>query len=369
MSKETKLGLLISLGVILGFAMIISIHLSRTDEHAAQDPSKSETQPGDQVADAGDAIDEEAANGDGQADSDPVTVTTVAEAGEIGSGDDVNRAVIRFTGDGSSEDETTVALNDETNTTVDPPPVHNGESTEPAGTVTHTVAKGDSLGKISQQYYGTSRKVNLILAANPGVKPTTLKIGAALKIPSAPASVTPEPTPVPTPVPANNTTGAVTHTVAKGDNLGTISQKYYGTSRKVDKIVAANPGVNPNALRIGASLKIPVDPASATPPTIIRTPARPTSPTPPTNVTTDTRIALDEVRRRVDALPVRGTHTVVDGDTLSSISNKYYGTPSKVRAIQAVNPGVNPNTLKVGQVIKLPSLGTEVASVDGPVLQ
>jgi len=357
-SKETKLGLLISLGVILAFAMIISIHLSRSDEHAAQDPSKSETQPGDQVADAGDAIDEEAAHGDRRADSDPVAEDLAS--GDAAAGDEANRAVLRFTSD-DSEDKTEVALNDEAKAVVDPPPVNNGGgSTETSGGVTHTVAAGDNLGKISQKYYGTSRKVQLIVAANPGIKPTSLKVGSTLKIPDVPALVTPTPAPVPTPGPANNTTGTVTHVVAKGDNLGTISQKYYGTARKVDKIVAANPGVNPNALRIGATLKIPVESAPAAPPTMIRTPAGPTAP--PT-ISAETRLALEEVRRRVDALPARGTHIVVQGDTLSSISNKYYGTPAKAKVIEAANPGVNPNALPIGKVLKIPSLTTDVASV------
>ncbi len=51
------------------------------------------------------------------------------------------------------------------------------------------------------------------------------------------------------------------------------------------------------------------------------------------------------------------THTVSSGDTLSSISQKYYGEPTKWRIILDTNPNLeNPHSLKIGQEIKIPPL-------------
>ncbi len=55
----------------------------------------------------------------------------------------------------------------------------------PADGRTHTVASGDTLGKISRQYYGTTERWKEILEANKETikNPTSLTIGAKLKIP------------------------------------------------------------------------------------------------------------------------------------------------------------------------------------------
>jgi 5'-nucleotidase len=48
-----------------------------------------------------------------------------------------------------------------------------------------------------------------------------------------------------------------THTVARGETLGGISQKYYGTTKKWSKIADANGNLDPRKLRIGMKLIIP----------------------------------------------------------------------------------------------------------------
>ncbi|MGC6424988.1 MAG: LysM peptidoglycan-binding domain-containing protein [Lentimonas sp.] len=57
-----------------------------------------------------------------------------------------------------------------------------------------------------------------------------------------------------------------------------------------------------------------------------------------------------------DPARVPRTHTVQPGDTLSTISSRYYGTPSRWNDIfQANRDGLrNENALKVGQVIRIP---------------
>ena len=64
------------------------------------------------------------------------------------------------------------------------------------------------------------------------------------------------------------------------------------------------------------------------------------------------------VSPRIDPEPVKAsstTYTVASGDTLGGIAKKTYGKETAWTAIQAANPGVNPNNLKVGTVLQLPA--------------
>lgn len=49
-----------------------------------------------------------------------------------------------------------------------------------------------------------------------------------------------------------------------------------------------------------------------------------------------------------------GKYTVQKGDTLWKIAQQTYGSGKKYKDIVAANPGVDPNRIKVGQVISLP---------------
>ena len=50
---------------------------------------------------------------------------------------------------------------------------------------------------------------------------------------------------------------ACTHAVVAGDTLGEISAAKLGTAKRWREIMAANPGLKPNGLRIGSALKLP----------------------------------------------------------------------------------------------------------------
>ena len=61
-------------------------------------------------------------------------------------------------------------------------------------------------------------------------------------------------------------------------------------------------------------------------------------------------------RRRPAGTPAR-IHSVVSGDNLSAIAQRYYGDASKWRQIYAANVGVigpNENLLRVGQQLVIP---------------
>ena len=50
-----------------------------------------------------------------------------------------------------------------------------------------------------------------------------------------------------------------------------------------------------------------------------------------------------------------GTYTIARGDTLGEIATRLYGDATRWRVIARANPGLDPNRLLIGQVIKLPA--------------
>lgn len=96
-------------------------------------------------------------------------------------------------------------------------------------------------------------------AATSALTPFHTPLPSATLTPPGPGNPIPLPSPTPTPR---------THTVARGETLGVIAFRYGVT---VEALLAANPGINANAMSIGASLVIPpqapgaVEPSGALP--------------------------------------------------------------------------------------------------------
>lgn len=152
--------------------------------------------------------------------------------------------------------------------------------------VEYTVVEGDSPWVIAKKTLGDGKYFQKILDANPGVDATRLKVGQKLNIPSAEASPAPPAvasealaanTPprivVPQPLTISAAISAPAagnadhedaefdeYVVKSGDTIGHIAHDYYGYSgpKSVKRIVDANPGLDPRALREGMRLKIPV---------------------------------------------------------------------------------------------------------------
>ncbi|MEQ1565333.1 MAG: peptidoglycan-binding protein LysM [Myxococcota bacterium] len=105
--------------------------------------------------------------------------------------------------------------------------------------VYHTVVKGDTLSKISGASYGVIRLFDVIFDANKPMldHPDKIYPGQVLRIP-----------PVKTP----------THTVAKGETLGTIAQHWYGDPKKYTVIASANHLADPDKIDVGQTLTIPL---------------------------------------------------------------------------------------------------------------
>ena len=136
------------------------------------------------------------------------------------------------------------------------------------GETTHTVASGETMGKIAKKYFGNENAWTTIAKANPTVDPTSMKIGTKLRIPArdstTKASKPVGSTPSTTPSTATNTATAGgndgTHVVASGDTLASIARKYYGNTKYWERVYSENKGLigsDPAALKIGQKLKIP----------------------------------------------------------------------------------------------------------------
>lgn len=141
----------------------------------------------------------------------------------------------------------------------------------------------------------------------------------AMTPPSVP--VTPPPT-----MPPGTVAGTATdYTIAAGDTLATIGKKMGVSARAIE---AANPGVVPTKLKIGAKLQIPA-------PTVTASSRGSTGGTAMTDSGDNS------------------LYTVKSGDTLGKIAKNH---ETSIKAIRALNPSVaTTDRIRVGDKLKLPA--------------
>jgi nucleoid-associated protein YgaU len=204
-----------------------------------------------------------------------------------------------------------------------PPPVVELSPAKPVTSEvkTHIVVTGETLGEISQKYYGTGKNWKKIAEANK-VDPSDLKVGQKLTIPviEAPATTT-----IPAPELAS---GERTYTVQKGDSYYSIAKKELGNAARWKELEKLNK-IPADDLRVGKVIKLPAKAAAV----------EPLAPGPEAPSAGDANV-----------------HVVKANETLSDISKMHYGTTTKWKEIVKANPGIDPEGLKVGQKIKLPEI-------------
>ena len=161
----------------------------------------------------------------------------------------------------------------------------------PSGNI-YLIRSGDTLTSIAQRFGVTE---SAILTQNPLLRLLGVRPGLPICIPIPILPVCP---------------GGFFYTVVAGDTLFSIAARF-GTT--VIAIIQANPGIDPTRLFVGQRICIPV-------------------PAPP-------------------VCPGGFFYTVVAGDTLFSIANRFGTT---VSAIIQANPGIDPTRLFVGQRICIP---------------
>ncbi|MDH3583231.1 MAG: LysM peptidoglycan-binding domain-containing protein [Phycisphaerae bacterium] len=138
--------------------------------------------------------------------------------------------------------------------------------------------------------------------------------------------------------------GPVYHTVGEGESLSSIAELYYGDANQFQRVYEANRKVLPDAdtLRAGVRLLIPdkKKPAAA---------AAPASRPPALSASASTGAAA---RPRVPM----GSHTVGEGETLASIAEQHYGSQLQWNKLYQLNKDRirNPDRIRVGLVLRVP---------------
>jgi LysM repeat protein len=173
-----------------------------------------------------------------------------------------------------------------------------------------------------------------------------------------------------------------THVVQPGENLFRIALRY-GVS--IQALATINGIVNPAMIYVGQRLVIPADVAAVTSPTPTPAPATPdttsapitptleisptvtstqvTSPTVTPTLVTSSTVTPAPVTTPVVA-SLNRTHTVATGENLFRIALRY-GLTTKELAV--ANGITNPNSVYVGQVLRIPAPGQSLGPAPAPV--
>ncbi len=195
----------------------------------------------------------------------------------------------------------------------------------------HIVAAHETLGEISMKYYNTSRYWKKIAEANK-VDPSELQPGQKLTIPAIDVAPKLAPkdggTPVVEPGP-----GEHVYKVKANDSYYNIAKRELGNANRWKELEKLNK-IPAEELHAGQTIKLPAKEAGTTPP-----PGAPPAP-----------------GEGLPSAPLGDgrTHIVAKNETLAEISKKYFGTTTRWKDIVKLNPGVDPESLKVGQKLILP---------------
>ncbi len=197
--------------------------------------------------------------------------------------------------------------------------------------VWHTVVDGDLVGRIAQKYGTTTAEIRRL---NPNINIDRISIGQRIKVKGTPTAsdttpkVAPEVKPA-APAPAQPKADATTtanseevwHTVVDGDLVGRIAQKYGTTTAEIRRL---NPDINIDRISIGQRIKVKGSPKVAT-------------------VIPESNVAPAANSEEV-------WYTVVDGDLVGRIAQRYGTTSAKIAEL---NPDINIDRISIGQRIRV----------------
>lgn len=123
----------------------------------------------------------------------------------------------------------------------------------------YTVEAGDTLTAIAGTWFKDTSKWKEIVAVNPGLSASNLKVGQKINLPAkSGSSATKVSAATKSPAPA--VAAGNQHVVTAGETLASISDKAYGNRTNWKKIYEANKSVigsNPSTLKVGMKLTIP----------------------------------------------------------------------------------------------------------------
>ena len=119
----------------------------------------------------------------------------------------------------------------------------------------YEIQAGDTLQKISLNFYGTTKKYILLSKVNPNVNPSNLKLGERIKIPNLKLSDTMKKPDVLLHYQNENKRPYI---IKENEVLSIIAERELGSSKKVRNILEVNPGLRPDKLRVGQKIFIPM---------------------------------------------------------------------------------------------------------------
>ena len=123
----------------------------------------------------------------------------------------------------------------------------------------YTVEAGDTLTAIAGTWFKDTSKWKEIVAVNPGLSASNLKVGQKINLPAKSGSASTKVSSA-TKSSASTVTAGNQHVVTAGETLASISDKAYGNRTNWKKIYEANKSVigsNPSTLKVGMKLTIP----------------------------------------------------------------------------------------------------------------
>ena len=126
----------------------------------------------------------------------------------------------------------------------------------PAAGSVYVVKSGETLGDIAMAHLGTWRRWTEISALNDNIEPSKLRAGMKLTMPAAVArsvSHTPSTATRALAEPA----AEARHKLQSGETMSKLAARYLGKAERWPEIAAANPGLDPNRLQVGAMIAIP----------------------------------------------------------------------------------------------------------------
>jgi len=362
MTRETKIGLLLGMGVILLIGIIVSDHLSVVQQqdpadftrfageaqrsidssNAAPAPGRQVAQPARQPETTSPVI--EAPNNffipDPPQDS-AVLRARQALAIPRGNPSDADPAPLLLRSDDQVPTVTLGSVSDPLPHTLAPAIAAPQPATGPG--IRHTVLAGETLFKIAQRHYGNGEYWRAIAQANPGkvTRSGLVRQGVVLDIPKRAESRLGSDF-----IPAGSErliyvdTRTSTHTprvieVVSGDTLSELATKHLGSAARWQDLLEANRDKldAPEGLRVGMKLRLPGSndrPQAAGAAT--------------TGGTTSTHSSSGK------------TYTVRAGDNLTQIAQRTMGNGDKWREVYQANRDTlkSPDRLVVGQELKIP---------------
>ncbi len=207
-----------------------------------------------------------------------------------------------------------------------------------AKTRTYEIKPMDTLSEIAQRELGTSQALPKLLEANPGLDPRRLIVGAEICIPveggTGGATIAPER--------SSGTPKARIYEVRPMDTLSGIAQSELGSSKAWRQLVEANPGIDPNRLRVGMKIRIP---------------GSESAPKAPSRKTDDaSRIAKSETSRDAELQVDTRFYLVGAGETLTEIAQAELGTTKRWKELYELNRDrlASADRLIAGQRLRLP---------------